>query len=97
MLILLAVALVVHRVFFSPSGILIIQDERAPWIMVDAPIKARLQQWGRVEAPVTRFLASFEATEPGPRARLALRSFGEARVFLNDVLASESDRDTSPW
>jgi len=97
MLILLAVALVVHRVFFSPSGILILQDERAPWIMVDAPIKARLQQWGRVEAPVTRFLASFEATEPGPRARLVLRSFGEARVFLNDVLVSESDRETSNW
>ena len=97
MLILLAVALVVHRVFFSPSGILVLQDERAPWIMVDAPIKARLQQWGRVEAPVTRFLASFEATDPGPRARLVLRSFGEARVFLNDVLVSESDRETSNW
>jgi len=94
MLILLALALVARSVFFSPSGILVLQDERAPWIMVDGPVTARLQQWGRVDAPVTRFFASFEATDPGPRARLFLRSFGDARVFLNDVLVPEPKRET---
>jgi hypothetical protein len=96
-LILLASALVVRSVFFSPSAILIRHDESAPWIMVDVPVTARLQQWGRVDAPVTRFFASFEATEPGPRARLVLRSFGEARVFLNDALVPESDRSAASW
>ena len=96
-LILLAFALVVHRIFFSPSGILVLQDERAPWIMVDGPITARLQQWERVDAPVTRFLSSFEATEPGRRARLVLRSFGDARVFINDVLVPEPSRETANW
>jgi len=97
MLILVALALVVHSVFFSPSAILILQDQGAPWIMVDQPITARVRQWGRVEAPVTRFLASFEATDPGPRARLFVRSFGDSRVFINDVPVSESDRATTNW
>jgi hypothetical protein len=97
MLILLALALVARSVFFSPSAILVLQDERAPWIMVDGPITARLQQWGRTDAPVTRFFASFEATDPGPRVRLVLRSFGDARVFINDVLAPETNLETANW
>jgi hypothetical protein len=97
MLILLALALVVRSIFFSPSAILVLEDERAPWIMVDGPITARLQQWGRVEAPVTRFLASFEATDPGPRARLLLRSFGDSRVFINDAPVPEPARGTTDW
>jgi hypothetical protein len=96
-LVLLAVALVLHTVFLSPSGILVIQDDRAPWIMVDGPVTARLQQWGRMDAPVTRFFASFEAADAGARARLLIRSFGDARVFLNDALVLEPDRETLDW
>jgi hypothetical protein len=96
-LILLAVALVLHTVFLSPSGILVIQDDRAPWIMVDGPVTARLQQWGRVDAPVTRFFASFEAADARPRARLFLRAFGDARVFINDVMVPEPTRETGSW
>jgi hypothetical protein len=97
MLILLALALVAQRVFSSPSGMLILQDERAPWIMLDGPITARLQQWGRVEAPVTRFFAGFDAREPGPRSHLFLRTFGTAQVFLNDALVPESNQETGNW
>jgi hypothetical protein len=96
-LVLVALALVVHRIFFSPSGILVLQDERAPWIMVKAPIDAEVQQWGRVEAPVTRFLSSFEATDPGPRVRVVLRAFGDAQVFLNDQLVPEPSQETANW
>lgn len=97
MLVLLALALVARSIFFSPSGILVLQDERAPWIMLDGPITARLQQWGHTDAPVTRFFASFEATDPGSRARLVLRSFGDARVFINDVPVPEPDPETGNW
>ncbi len=97
MLILLALALVARSVFFSPSGILVLQDERAPWIMLDEPITARLQQWGHTDTPVTRFLASFEATDPGARVRLLLRSFGTSRVFINDAPVPEPNPETANW
>ena len=97
MLVLLAIALVLHTVLLSPSGIIVLQDQRAPWIMVDGPITAQLQQWGRVDAPVTRFFASFDAADPGPRARLILRSFGDAKVFLNDTMVPEPDREAVNW
>ncbi len=67
-LMLLALALVVHSVFFSPAGILVIQDRRAPWIMVDGPVTALLHQWGRADVPVTRFFARFEVADPEPRS-----------------------------
>lgn len=97
LLILLALALVVHAIFLAPSAVLVIQDERAPWIMLDVPITARVKQWGRVEAPVARFMASFEAPDPGPRAQLYLRSFGDSRVFINDVPVPKPDPEIANW
>ena len=67
----------------APEARLVVPGPDAPWVMVDAPVTARLQQWGREEAPPVRFVASFEATEPGP-AEIELRAFGRARVWLND-------------
>jgi len=67
----------------SPDARLVVPGPDAPWVMVDVPVTARLQQWGRAEAPPVRFVASFEAAEPGP-AELELRAFGRARVWLNE-------------
>ena len=48
--------------------------------------------FGQDDPPV-----SFEAEDPGPQARMLLRSFGASRVFLNDVPVPDPDRETANW
>ena len=73
-LILLALALVVHRIFFSPSGILVVQDEHAPWIMVHGPIDAEVSvpelvraQGLMSENALRRLLDPGRLTRPDPK------------------------------
>ena len=56
--ILLAGAMVLHRVTLSSQGRVILQDADAPWIMVNTPVTTQLQQWGSDEAPLARFSTS---------------------------------------
>ena len=51
----LAILLSIWRALFAPEGILIRQDSEAPWIMAPSPVTAMLNQWGREDAPTTRF------------------------------------------
>lgn len=95
----LALGLTAHRIAFSPAGIVILPDPQAPWIQADAPVTALLQQWGREEAPVTRFFTSFSLERPAARAELSVRAFGPAQVTLNGepVSFAASPPGTSDW
>ncbi len=82
--VLLAIGAAAYRIVCSPAGIVILQDSEAPWIMVDAPVTARIQQWRRPTTPRASFSRTFRLDVPPERAQLGLRAFGEARVFLNE-------------
>jgi len=90
-LVLGALGLTAQRVLWSPRGIVLSSDPAAPWIMVDDPVDAYPRQWGRPEPARTRFVATFEAADPAPPARLSLRTYGEPRVALNGVAVALDD------
>ncbi len=92
-----AVLLCAHRVWLSPAGRVIFQDPAAPWIMVESPVTARLQQWGRTEVPRTRFETRFELPSASDPARIRFRAFGEARVLLNEQALAPEAPPPASW
>jgi hypothetical protein len=94
--VLVGVGLIAQRAA-SPEGLVLVQDQTAPWIMVDRPPTALLQQWGRLEAPVVGFETRFDSPGPGPRAVIRLRAFGSARVMLNGAPVRDPGPEGSSW
>ena len=95
--VLLATALVTYRIVFSPAGIIITQDDQAPWIMAFTPVTARLQQLGKSQAPATRFGTAFFVATPPVAARLEIRAFGDLSLFLNDRPVPLPDDRPANW
>jgi hypothetical protein len=95
--VLAGVGLTAQRIGAGGAGVVLVQDASAPWIMVDRPPSAMLQQWGRTEAPVVRFATAFETDAPGPEVRILLRAFGRARVSLNGAAVPDPAGEPKAW
>ena len=83
------------RCGLSPQVPFIRQQAEAPWIMAPLPVAADLQQWGKVEPPVTSFSRRFAVSETPAAARLRLQAFGSVRVWLNGRELPEARSDGS--
>lgn len=80
---LLALPLTLYGVACSPQSRVLWPDPTAPWIMADLPVSGAVQQWGRIDAPPTRFVRSFALDAAPAHAPLVLRSFGSAQLSVN--------------
>jgi hypothetical protein len=79
----MAVVGVIHRVFVSPAGRVILADDDAPWITAALPFSANNRQWGRVQTPPTAFDKRFGLPDTAGPGRLWLRAFGSVTARLN--------------
>jgi hypothetical protein len=108
-LLLLAVALPLGALAVhcarSPEIPFVAPGPRAPWVMAPRPVSAALEQWGRVEVPVTSFERRFERSGDAP-LRLRVRALRGFTLFMNATEVARDDGadwrtprevDATPW
>jgi hypothetical protein len=86
----LPLAAVATRCALSPEIPFVAPGPRAPWVMAPRPVSAALEQWGRVEVPVTSFVRRFEAPEAGT-LRLEVRALRGFALFVNEAEVVRDD------
>ena len=105
LVVLLPLGALAIRCALSPEIPFVAPGPRAPWIMAPLPPSAQLQQWGRVEVPVTSFVRGFERAGPEP-LRLHVRALRGFELWVNGTLAARDDGvrwreprvvDATPW
>jgi hypothetical protein len=98
-----AVALVVGSLGFlilragSEAVPFISQDPARPWLQPPAGVSATLQQWGRADVPVARFVCHLTAQESGAPLTLRMRALGAFSVWLNGQALPGAAGDGSEW
>src|SRR5262249_7857139 len=89
----------------SPEIALVAPGPRAPWIMAPLPVSAQLEQWGRIDVPVTSFARTFARTGDSP-LHLRVRALRGFELWVNGALAASDDGarwreprevDATPW
>lgn len=75
----------------------LLPDGGPGWWMAPLPVSAELMQWGREQAPVTRFALRFELAAPPPRAEVALRALGSFTLRVNGGVPPGGQGDGSRW
>ncbi len=94
---LLPLAFVFLRCAVSSDVPFIVQRPEAPWIMAPLPVSARLQQWGKEQAPRVSFRRRFPAAASEAAASLRLRAMGRYRLHVNGAVAPGGGGDGSEW
>src|SRR5262249_49929515 len=89
----------------SPEIALVAPGPRAPWIMAPLPVSAQLEQWGRIDVPVTSFARTFARTGDSPLP-LRVRAPRGFERWVNGARAASDDGarwreprevDATPW
>src|SRR5262249_19984286 len=89
----------------SPEIAFVAPGPRTPWIMAPLPVSAQLEQWGRIDVPVTSFARTFERTGDAP-LHLRVRALRGFELRVNGALAASDDGarwreprevDATPW
>lgn len=96
-LVVAALALLGWRAARSPEVTWVRQHGDAAWITDPRPVDARIQQWGRPEPPVARFVARFALGEAPAAASLRLRAARAWRARVNGVEVGASPDPDPGW
>lgn len=99
-LLVAALALLAQRCS-SPEVAFLWPAAAAPWWAAPLPVAAELQQWGRLDLPVTRFRARIgaegETASAGATPVLELRALRSLRVQWNGRWLRDEWSDASRW
>jgi len=89
----------------SPALPVVAPGPAARWVMAPRPVSARLEQWGRVDVPVTSFVRRFTRDADSP-VRLRVRALRGFALFANGAEVARDDGsrwreprvvDLTPW
>jgi hypothetical protein len=96
-LLLGSLAVAVVRCSFSADVPFVWPSKSSPWRMAPVPVSAALQQWGRVDAPVTVFSRRFALDSAPADATLTLRALGRFDVRVNGVAPEGGRSHGTEW